>query len=158
MSSGHLSAGRPHAGRPHAGRPSVGRTLLASVGVTLMAFGAWLVVADNDPLQVAPWVLAPVLVHDLLIAPLVLGLVWLGHRVLPRYCQTPVLIALVVCGALTAVAASVLTRAGARPDNPSLLDRNYVAGYIVALALTMLVALICVIVNRRRTLSPRRAS
>ena len=153
-----MSSGRPSTGRVSAGRPGVGRTLLASVGVALMAFGAWLVVADNDPLQVAPWVLAPVLVHDLLIAPVVLGLVWLGHRVLPRYSQTPVLVALVVCGALTAVAASVLTRAGARPDNPSLLDRNYVAGYIVALALTMLVALICVIVNRRRTLSPRRAS
>lgn len=137
---------------------SAGRTLLASVGVALMAFGGWLVVADNDPLQVAPWVLVPVLVHDLLIAPLVLGLVWLGHRVLPRYAQAPALVALVVGGALTAVAASVLTRAGARPDNPSLLDRNYVAGYLVALSLTMLVAVDCIMVNRRRTLSPGRTS
>jgi hypothetical protein len=137
---------------------SLGRQALVVVGAALMSFGAWLVIADNDPLDVAPWVLAPVLVHDLLIAPVVLGLVWLGHRVLPRYSQTPLLVALVVCGALTAVAASVLTRAGARPDNPSLLDRNYVAGYLAAIALTLGIAVASALLNRRRTLSSGRAT
>jgi hypothetical protein len=137
---------------------SLGRQALVVVGAALMSFGAWLVIADNNPLDVAPWVLAPVLVHDLLIAPVVLGLVWLGHRVLPRYSQTPLLVALVVCGALTAVAASVLTRAGARPDNPSLLDRNYVAGYLAAIALTLGIAVASALLNRRRTLSSGRAT
>ncbi len=137
---------------------SAGRRALVVIGVALMSFGAWLVVVDNNPLQVAPWVLGPVLLHDALLAPLVLGAVWLGHRILPRYAQGPALFALVVGGALTAVAASVLTRAGARPDNPSLLDRNYVAGYLVALALTVTIALVATLLNRRRTLSSRRAT
>jgi hypothetical protein len=134
------------------------RKALVLVGVALMAFGGWLVVADNDPLQVAPWVLGPVLLHDALLAPIILGAVWLGHRVLPRYAQAPALFALVVCGALTAVAASVITRAGARPDNPSLLDRNYVAGYLAAIALTLAGATVAALLNRRRTLSSRRAT
>jgi len=131
---------------------SRGRIALASVGVVLMAFGGWLVIRDNDPLQLAPWVLGPVFVHDAIIAPLLLGLVWLGHRVLPRYAQAPALVALVVCVAITAVAGSVLTRAGARPDNPSLLDRNYVAGWLLAIALTLAIAAIAAAVNRRRSL------
>jgi len=137
---------------------SLGRQALDVIGVALMSFGAWLVIADNDPLDVAPWVLGPVLLHDAVLAPLVLGAVWLGHRVLPRWAQAPALVALVVCGALTAVAASVLTRAGARPDNPSLLDRNYVAGYLAAIALTLGIAVAAALLNRRRTLSSGRAT
>ena len=137
---------------------SVGRRTLIVIGVALMAFGGWLVIVDNDPLQVAPWVLGPVLLHDALLAPLVLGAVWLGHRFLPRYAQAPALFALLVCGALTAVAASVITRAGARPDNPSLLDRNYVAGYMAAVALTVAIAVVAALLNRGRTLSSRRAT
>jgi hypothetical protein len=137
---------------------SVGRSILMAVGVALMTFGGWLVIANNNPLQVAPWVLAPVLLHDAILAPLILGVVWLGHRLLPRYAQAPALVALVVCGGLTAVAASVITRAGARPDNPSLLDRNYVAGYLFAIGLTVGLAVIATLLNRRRTLSSRRAT
>jgi len=131
---------------------------LASVGVILMAFGGWLVVRDSDPLQLAPWILGPVFIHDAIIAPLLLGLVWLGHRVLPHYAQGPALVALIVCVAVTAVAGSVLTRAGARPDNPSLLDRNYVAGWLLAISLTLVAAGIATAVNRRRSLRSGRTS
>ena len=137
---------------------NVGRRALVVIGAALMSVGAWLLVADSDPLQVAPWVLGPLLLHDAVLAPLVLGAVWLGRRVLPRYAQAPALVALVVGGALTAVAASVLTRAGARPDNPSLLDRNYVAGHLVAMALTVGIAVVAALLNRRRTLSSGRAT
>jgi len=135
-----------------------GRIALVSVGIVLMLYGGWLVIRDNDPLQLAPWVLGPVFIHDAILAPIALGLVWLGHRVLPRYAQAPALVALVVCGALTAVAGSVLTRAGARPDNPSLLDRNYIAGWFAAIALTLVVAAIATGVNRRRSLSAVRST
>ena len=51
----------------------------------------------------------------------------LGTRVLPAPWRAPAVIALVVWGTLTVAAVPVLTRAGARADNATLLDRPYVA-------------------------------
>ncbi|MDX6358217.1 MAG: hypothetical protein QOH37_1271, partial [Nocardioidaceae bacterium] len=45
--------------------------------------------------------------------------------------RAPVTAGLVVLGTVTATAVPVLTRMGARADNPTLLDRHYVLGWCV---------------------------
>ena len=56
--------------------------------------------------------------------------------------------ALVVLGTVTLLAVPVLGRFGARPDNPTLLDRDYTAGWLVLAGLT----LVAVVVAAARTL------
>jgi hypothetical protein len=56
------------------------------------------------------------------------------------------------------VAVPVLGRFGARPDNPTLLDRPYVLGWLVLAALTLLGAAGAVAVRGRLAGSARRTT
>ncbi|MGY2874256.1 hypothetical protein ACVW00_001446 [Marmoricola sp. URHA0025 HA25] len=49
----------------------------------------------------------------------------------------PVVTGAVVLGTVTLVAIPVLGRFGARADNPTLLDRNYLLGWLVVATLTV---------------------
>ncbi|MEZ5095067.1 MAG: hypothetical protein R2731_02430 [Nocardioides sp.] len=59
-----------------------------------------------------------------------LGLTLLGSRLLPGWLHGPAAAGLVVLGSLTLVAVPVLGLFGARPDNPTLLDRPYLTGWL----------------------------
>lgn len=115
------------------------RIVIGAVGLAAIAFGGLTLLDGNEIVAVVPWIVGPVLIHDLVIGPLIIGLVWLGTRFLPHYSRTPAMVGLVVSGSLTLVALSVVGRQGAAADNPSLLNRNYLAGWLVALALTWFV-------------------
>ena len=69
--------------------------------------------------------------HDLVVAPLtiVVGLVLL--RLAPRAWRGSVVAATLVVATVTVAAVPVLGRFGARPDNPTLLDRDYRTGWLV---------------------------
>ena len=51
---------------------------------------------------------------------------------LPRAARAPAVVGFVVLGSVTLLAVPVLGRFGARPDNATLLDRDYVVGWVVA--------------------------
>lgn len=126
------------------------RSLLGAVGMVLIVVGGFVLIRDVDVLTVVPWVVVPVIVHDLIVAPLIIAVVWLGSRILPPYARTPAMVGLVVSGSMTLVALSVLGRQGADPNNPSLLDRDYLAGWFGALVLTWLVVgMTCIFRSRR---------
>jgi hypothetical protein len=116
---------------------------LGMLGLVATAYGLLLVVGlGPGPLgSVLAWVVGGVLVHDALLAPLVVALGVLAVLGTGRWWRTPLVWALVVLGPLTLVAVPVLGRFGARSDNPTLLDRPYWAGYVgvatVVLALTV---------------------
>jgi hypothetical protein len=57
---------------------------------------------------------------------------------------------LVVLGSVTLLAVPVLGRFGARPDNPTLLDRNYAAGWVVLAAATAAGVVLAAYLGRRR--------
>ena len=52
-----------------------------------------------------------------------------GVAAAPGRLRAPAAAAFVVLGSVTLLAIPVLGRFGARPDNPTLLDRHYVAGW-----------------------------
>lgn len=107
------------------------RTLLGVTGVALVVYGLLrlLRLPGEQVLAVGIWVAGGIAAHDGLLAPVVIGLGLLAaHRLDSRW-RTPLLWLLVVLGPLTVVAVPVLGRFGARPDNPTLLDRPYLAGY-----------------------------
>jgi hypothetical protein len=106
------------------------RLLVGACGVVVALYGAFLLLSRQDPgqwLEVGIWFGVGVAAHDVALSALVVGLCFAGSRLLPEPWRAPAAIALVVWGSLTVVAVPVLTRAGARADNATLLDRPYLA-------------------------------
>ena len=133
------------------------RFILWKFGVAAAAYGALLLLDDAraDPVGVATWLVGGVVLHDLVLAPVVIVLVVVAARTLPAAWRGPTAAALVVLGSVTLLAIPVLGRFGARPDNPTLLDRPYVAGWLLVAALTVLATAATVVLRARRV---RRAA
>lgn len=120
------------------------RVLVGLLGLAAATYGA-LTLLDlgvRNLVDTTLWLLGGVLLHDVVLAPLTIGLgvlvaALLRDRPLPRWAG-PFVGAGVVLGTVTLVAVPVLGRFGARPDNPTLLDRPYVLGWLVLAALTLL--------------------
>jgi hypothetical protein len=132
---------------------SAARLALGGLGVGLALWGAWLALTRQDPVQlveVAIWLAAGVALHDAIIAGLTIGLVALGRRVLPDAWRAPATLALVVWGGVTLMAVPVLGRWGARADNPTLLDRPYLASWLALTALTVVAVAVAGMVRSRR--------
>jgi ABC-type branched-subunit amino acid transport system permease subunit len=128
------------------------RWAIGTVGVALGGYGAWLLLSRQDPdrlVDVAVWLVAGVLLHDgvLAVATLVIGALVL--RLLPRAARGPAVVGFVVLGSVTLLAVPVLGRFGARPDSATLLDRDYVVGW-VALAALVVVTIVVASVLRSR--------
>lgn len=123
------------------------RYALGGLGVALIGIGAWLVASQPQPAGVLLWLAGAVVLHDGIIAPLVLavGLMVVGRR------QRGVLRgALVVAGSLILVTLPLLLRPGAAP-NPSALPLPYARNLVIVLAVVAAVAGALILVRRRRT-------
>ena len=124
------------------------RVLLAVSGLLLGTYGGWLLVTREDDLvAVATWLLAGVLLHDAVLAVVVLALGALASRLVPARARAPVAVGLVVLGSVTLLAVPVLGRFGADPANPTVLDRDYTAGWLVVAGLTVLVVVVATLVR-----------
>lgn len=129
------------------------RGVLLALGGALMLYGAWLLLSRQDPgqwLEVAIWLGAGVAAHDALLSGLVIGVCLVGSRLVPRAWRAPAVIALVVWGSLTIAAVPVLSGLGVRADNPTLLDRPYVATWWVLSAIVVLLVALAGLVRSRR--------
>jgi hypothetical protein len=127
------------------------RFATGAAGVLLGLYGAWLLVTREDMLaDVAVWLVAGVVLHDAVLAAVTLALGALAVRVLPAPARAPVVVGLVVLGTTTLFAVPVLGRFGARADNPTLLDRDYTAGWLVLAAITAVAVVAAALVRSRR--------
>ena len=117
------------------------RLLVGGCGVALALYGVFLELSRQDPRQwweVGIWLAAGVVAHDVVLSALVVLACLVGSRLLPPGWRAPAAVALVVWGGLSVVAVPVLTRAGARPDNTTLLDRPYLATWWAISAIVVL--------------------
>ncbi|CAM3570247.1 hypothetical protein [Nocardioides zeicaulis] len=117
------------------------RVVVGAAGVALGLYGLGLLLSRQDPrqwLEVALWLAAGVVAHDVVLSALVVGACLLGSRLLPLPWRAPAVVALVVWGTLTVIAVPVLAGGGVRADNPTLLDRPYVATWWAASAIVVL--------------------
>ncbi|MFF4182818.1 hypothetical protein ACFYZ9_06490 [Streptomyces sp. NPDC001691] len=114
------------------------RTVLGAAGLALMGFGALLVWDQTTHWDVLIWLGGAVVLHDGVIAPLVLAtgllLGGLKHRGLLRA-------ALMTMGSLTLIALPVLLRP-LPTANPSVLPLDYVRGLLVSLAVVAALAVL----------------
>jgi hypothetical protein len=120
------------------------RLVLGAVGVAMGAFGLLRFLQHDfgDSVNAVLWLVGGVVVHDGIIAPLTLGLTLLGTRLLPRRARVVTGMGLVVLLTVTATAIPVLGSWGARPDNPTLLDRHYIVGWCAFAAVVLLGSLV----------------
>ena len=113
------------------------RVVLLGVGVALAGWGLTLL-WDNTPavlLRIAMWALIAVVLHDAVFAPLCVAIGWGGRRLLPVTWWAPVAVAGLCTMVLIALAVPVFDKPGQRPDNSTVLDRNYSLGLWISLTL-----------------------
>ncbi|RYB90142.1 hypothetical protein EUA06_12150 [Nocardioides glacieisoli] len=129
------------------------RLAIGAVGVVVALYGALLFLTRQDPgqwLEVAIWFAAGVVAHDVLLSALLIGLCLVGARLLPAAWRAPATVALVVWGTLTIATIPMLTRAGARADNATLLDRPYAATWWTISAIVVLLVAVSGFLRSRR--------
>ncbi len=134
---------------------ALARGVLLAAGVVVGAVGAWKLLQSglDNILAALRWLVGGLLAHDALLAPVTVVLVVLAARVLPWWMRAPAAAGLVVLGTVTVAAVPVLGRFGALADNPTLLDRNYTAGWLVFAAIVVLA--VAVTAWRRRSIGAR---
>lgn len=128
-----------------------GRLLLASAAVPAGAYALWLLVhtAMDEWWALLVWLVGGVVVHDLILAPVVIAVGVASHW-LPAYVRAPAAVGLVVWGSVTLLAVPVLGRFGALGDNPTLLDRPYFVTWLVGCAVTVLLVGVTGVVRSQR--------
>jgi hypothetical protein len=130
------------------------RMLVGIAGAAMAAYGGWLLSSNadrSDLVEVAIWMAAGVVLHDLVLTPLVLGVAWAGARLLPAAARGPAAVGLIVLGSVTLVAIPVLGRFGEVPSDPTQLDRNYPAGWAAIAGLVSTGVVVATLVVRSRT-------
>ena len=128
------------------------RWVIGATGVVIGAFGAWFLFSRQDLDQLisaGEWLVAGVILHDGVIAMITIALGALAVRLVPAPARAPLVVAFVVLGSVTLLAVPVLGRFGARTDNPTLLDRDYTAGWLVLAGITLVAVVVATLVRSR---------
>ena len=131
------------------------RGLLGAGGVLVGLYGAWLLLSRTDSdqlLSAVVWLGGGVVLHDAVLAPVVVVLGVVAARLLPGVVRAPVAVVAVVLGSLTLLSLPVLL--GRDPANPTLLDRDYTTGWLVVASLVVLAVGCGTLVLERRRRGP----
>lgn len=126
------------------------RVVLLLAGLGVGVYGAVLL-WDNSTeviIRIVAWSLIGVLLHDAVFAPLCVAIGFAGRRILPHRWWTPVLVASLLTVVLVALAIPVYNKPGLHLDNLTVLDRNYQAGFWIALAVVWGAALLYLVGDR----------
>jgi hypothetical protein len=129
------------------------RALLGAAGVLLVLVGLYHLLGTSLPdlVNVVLWLAGGVVVHDAVLAPLVVLLAVVVLPRLPSWSRAPAVAGFVVLLSVTLLAVPALGRFGARDDVPSLLDRPYGVLWLGFAALVLLVVVVASLWRRRST-------
>jgi hypothetical protein len=119
------------------------RVLLMLAGLGLAGYGATLLWDNPTPIliRIVVWALAGVVLHDFVFAPICAAFGLVGRRLLPPRWQVPVAVALLCGVVLGLLAVPVVGKPGMRPDNLTVLDRDYPLGLLLSLSVVLLALL-----------------
>jgi hypothetical protein len=128
------------------------RIALVGLGLLLLAVGIkYLLTEDfSDLSNAVVWLGGGVIAHDAFLAPATLLLMAVSTRLLPHWLRGPVTVGFVVLATVTIAAVPVLGRFGARPDNPTLLDRHYLVGWLGFAAVVCSVVMLAAVRERSK--------
>ncbi|MFF4850778.1 hypothetical protein [Streptomyces sp. NPDC001194] len=108
------------------------RYAVAGLGAVLMGLGGALLVRQPSPWRIALWLAGAVVVHDGLVAPLVMAVAALTAAFGLRLRGVP-RSALIVAGSLTAIALPPLLRPGGAA-NPTVVPLDYLRNWLLTMA------------------------
>jgi hypothetical protein len=128
------------------------RVLVLAAGLAAAAYGGILLLDQGGRNLVATlrWLIGGVVLHDGVLAPLTILVAVVTARLLRGRLPAAVVVGAIVLGSVTVVAVPVLGRFGARADNPTLLDRHYLLGWLVFAILTVIATTLAALAGRRR--------
>lgn len=117
------------------------RWLFLVPGLAAVGYGAVGLLAADVPLGAwTTWFVGSALLHDLVIAPVWIGLGWLAARVLPRPARPAAVVGAAVAGVLTLVSLPFVLGFGADPDNPSFLPHDVGRNLLLIVVAVLLAA------------------
>lgn len=125
------------------------RGLLALTGVGFGLWGLWLMrdFTLEQLISMAKWLIGATVLHDFILAPIIVLLGVVGARRLPGHFRASTGVAFLIWTTLTVVFFVVLTGQGGKPDNETILHRPYVLSWLV---LTVVIAAVAALVAYRR--------
>ena len=129
------------------------RLTLGALGVAGLIWGAWLLSDDGlDRLRsTALWLVGVVVLHDAVLAPVVVVLGVVATRMIPRRHRVVAATAFLVWGTLTIAVANVLAGVGGKPDMDSLLNRPYITAWLILTAVLLGGATATTFIRSRRS-------
>jgi len=110
---------------------------------------------DTRPANLARFVVGGALLHDLIVAPVVIVLGVLLARAVPGRARAIVQGALAVSGIVALFSYPLVRAYGLAANNPTSLPRNYTAGLLIVLGVVWAVAA-GLVIARLRTTAPRQ--
>ena len=127
------------------------RVALGVVGVAGICWGAWLLSDDGsvDLRSTALFLVGVVVVHDAVLAPVVVMLGVVATKALPRRFRVSAALGFLVWGTLTLAVANVLSGRGGKPGMDSLLHRPYLTAWLV-LTGALLIGVVATVTIRTR--------
>jgi hypothetical protein len=123
------------------------------VGAAVIGYGLAGILRNSDstlPPRLGGWVVGGALLHDLVLAPVVLATGWLVVRLVPATTRRAVIVGLVLSGMVLLVAWIPLRGYGDRPENPTLHPIDYGTSVLTALAIVWGVAVGVAVFDWRR--------
>jgi hypothetical protein len=104
------------------------RWLFVVPGLGAVGYGVYGLLTAGSRVPLGSWLtwfVGSALLHDLVIAPVWIGLGWLASRLLPAAARPAAVVGVAVAGLLALIALPFVLGVGADPRNPSFLPRDY---------------------------------
>ncbi|MFC5676423.1 hypothetical protein [Aeromicrobium endophyticum] len=131
------------------------RGLLVALGVGCGLWGVWLMrdFTREQLTSEAFWLAGGVVLHDAVLAPVVVGIGYAASRVLPAHWRSATATAFVVWGTLTVAFLPVLSGQGGKPGNDTILGKPYVLSWVVLTLVLAAYAGVAALLRRRQARS-----
>ena len=133
---------------------SPARLLIGAAGAGLLGYGIVRIFTDakdTKPAALLRWLVGALLVHDLLIAPVVIGIGWLLARYVPPRARRYLQAGLICGGLVSAYGVLLIWRQGTVAPSLALLRQNYLRNLLILLGIVAVGCLIGYLVERVRT-------
>ncbi len=129
------------------------RVATGAAGVVLMAVGLYylLPLGLGNLFHTGVWLAGGVIAHDLVFALVVVGIGFFGARLLPRWAAAPIAAGAIVPVTVTLTVFPTLGRFGAKPTDPTLLDRPYGLAWLGFAGIVVGCTAVACALNRSRT-------
>jgi hypothetical protein len=121
---------------------------LAAVAVG--AYGLWTYLSTTAQISWGIWFVGSALLHDLVIAPLWIGLGWVAAKVLPRPARAPMVVGAALSGSITLVALPFALGFGGDEGDTSFETRDFTTTLLVVVGVVLAVSAVWAAVRVQR--------